>query len=121
MILKKEKKKGSPSSAYNIQYIETKMKEEQKNKRKDSNKEKRKKEKKIWFTQNRTLVTEQGALAVPPWRKDVPWPVLPGYVKAKAVEAILKIAHTCVRLSVIAMIKVINKENKLTRYSYPGR
>ena len=50
MILKKEKKKGSPSSAYNIQYIETKMKEEQKNKRKDSNKEKRKKEKKIWFT-----------------------------------------------------------------------
>jgi hypothetical protein len=26
---KKEKKKGSPSSAYNIQYIETKMKEEQ--------------------------------------------------------------------------------------------
>ena len=66
MILKKEKKKGSPSSAYNIQYIETKMKEEQKNKRKDSNKEKRKKEKKIWFTQNRTLVTEQGALAVPP-------------------------------------------------------
>ena len=32
------------------------------------------------------------ALAVPPCRKDVPWPVLPGYVNLKLVDPILKIA-----------------------------
>ena len=45
MIWRKKEKKGSPSSAYNIQYIETKMKKNNKNTRKRYIKKKKKEKK----------------------------------------------------------------------------